>query len=52
MMQTARPVIIAAIVGALFGSGSFLFWQKRYTPTSEELIKEFYDVENAAQNFY
>jgi len=39
--------VIAAIVGALVGSGATFVVQYFQKPTTEDLIKEFYDVENA-----
>lgn len=47
MNQTFKTIILSAIVGALIGSGVILVVQKFQKPTEENLIKEFYDVENA-----
>lgn len=48
MNNLARVIVVSAIVGALAGSGAVLFFEKTKKPSEEELIKEFYLVENAA----
>ena len=47
MNQTLKTIFISAIVGALIGSGVALIIPKFQKPTNKELIKEFYEVENA-----
>ncbi len=47
MNQTLKTIFISAIVGALIGSGVALVIPKFQKPTDKELIKEFYEVENA-----
>lgn len=51
MNQIVKIAILSAFVGAIIGSGATLTiqsLQKPNAPSKEELIKEFYAVENAA----
>ncbi|MEK7555840.1 MAG: rhodanese-like domain-containing protein [Patescibacteria group bacterium] len=48
MNQNVKIILISAVVGALAGGGAFFAMQKSYKPSTNELIKEFYEVENAA----
>lgn len=41
-------VVISAIAGGLIGGGTVLAVQHFTKPSSDDLIKEFYDIENAA----
>jgi len=47
MNQQLKIIIISAIIAALVGGGSAFFIQKLQKPSRENLIKEFYDIENA-----
>ncbi len=47
MNQTIKVVILAAVAGALVGASTVLIYQKTQKPGNSELIKEFYDIENA-----
>ncbi|OGY12052.1 MAG: hypothetical protein A3A58_01110 [Candidatus Blackburnbacteria bacterium RIFCSPLOWO2_01_FULL_41_27] len=42
-----KTILISSIVGALVGSSATLLLQKDENPTKNDLIKEFYEVENA-----
>jgi len=48
MNQNVKIILISAVVGAVAGAGAFCVTQKLYKPSTNELIKEFYEVENAA----
>lgn len=48
MNDLAKIIIVSAIIGGLAGSGAIFVWEKTKKPSEEELIKEFYLVENAA----
>src|SRR3989344_2110572 len=51
MNQITKIAVLAAIIGAVVGSGAtftFQAFQKPQEPSEEELIKEFYLAENAA----
>lgn len=47
MNQTLKIIVISAVVGALISSATILVLQKFQKPSNEDLIKEFYNVENA-----
>jgi rhodanese-related sulfurtransferase len=50
MSQTIKIAVLAAIIGAIIGSGAAFMLQsfkKPQKPSEEELIKEFYFAENA-----
>jgi len=47
MNQAIKTIIISAIVGALVGSGVTFLYQNKQKSTEQELIKEFYEIENA-----
>ncbi|MEK7558482.1 MAG: rhodanese-like domain-containing protein [Patescibacteria group bacterium] len=47
MNQTIKIILISAIVGALAGSGATFLFQNNQKTTEQELIKEFYEIENA-----
>jgi len=42
-----KTILIAAIVGAVIGSGAAFIFQNNQKSTEQELIKEFYEIENA-----
>jgi len=47
-MQTEiKNILLFSIIGAVIGSGITLTFQNFQKPTEHELIKEFYEVENA-----
>lgn len=51
MNQSIKIIVISAVIGAVVGSGATFTlqsFQKPKTPSNDELIKEFYLVENAA----
>ena len=47
MNQTIKTIIISAIIGALVGSGVVFLFQNKQKSTEQDLIKEFYEIENA-----
>ncbi|MEX0933672.1 MAG: rhodanese-like domain-containing protein [Candidatus Paceibacterota bacterium] len=47
MNQHIKTIILSATLGALVGSGAVFISQKLQKPNEDELIKEFYLVENA-----
>jgi rhodanese-related sulfurtransferase len=47
MHQTIKIVALAALIGALVGGATVLAYQSMQKPTKEDLIKEFYLIENA-----
>lgn len=47
MKQTLSIIIMSAIVGGIIGSTSTLLVKRLSKPSQQDLIKEFYDVENA-----
>lgn len=51
MNQSIKIIVISAVIGAVVGSGATFTlqsFQKPKAPSNDELIKEFYLVENAA----
>ena len=47
MNQITKTIIISSVIGAIVGSYATFILQKNQKITDEDLIKEFYEVENA-----
>ena len=47
MIPIIKTILISSIVGALVGSSATMYFQKDQTPTKNDLIREFYETENA-----
>lgn len=47
MKQTIKTIVVSAISGALAGSVTLLATQNFQKPTANDLVKEFYETENA-----
>jgi rhodanese-related sulfurtransferase len=47
MNQAIKTILISSIVGAVVGSGATFLSQNIQKPTERDLIKEFYEIENA-----
>ena len=45
--RAIKTIIISSIIGAVVGSGAVFVFQSNQKPTEQELIKEFYEIENA-----
>lgn len=47
MNQVIKTILISSIVGAIVGSGATFLYQNNQRSNDQELIKEFYEIENA-----
>ena len=47
MSQAIKTILISSIIGAVIGSGAAFLFQNNKKSTEQELIKEFYEIENA-----
>ena len=47
MNQLIKTILISSIVGAVIGSSTTFLFQNDQKSTEQELIKEFYEIENA-----